>query len=119
VTTWFRTYYEDEDLWLYFEAGVDGWAVRQVELRASDLSAVTAACLDEVLHLRDRADLAAMQRYEQQFGVLSEGSLDGWREQLRAEEMAQGEFERVWSRARAARGLSLSGPVPCRRTPRS
>lgn len=20
MTTWFRTYYEDEDLWLYFEA---------------------------------------------------------------------------------------------------
>ena len=101
MTTWFRTYDEDADLWLYFEVGADGWAMRQVELRASDLGAVTAASLEEVLHLRDHADLAAMQRYEQEFGVLSEGSLDGWREQSGVEEVAQGEFERVWREARA------------------
>jgi hypothetical protein len=94
-------YYEDEVLWLYFEAGADGWASRQVELRAGDLSPVTAASLDEVLHLRDHADLAAMQRYERQFGVLSEGSLEGWQEQPRAEEITQDEFERVWREARA------------------
>lgn len=29
MTTWFRTYYEDEDLWLYFEADDEGWAARQ------------------------------------------------------------------------------------------
>ncbi len=107
VTTWFRTYYEDEDLWLYFEAGADGWAMRQVELRASDLGVVTAASLEEVLYLRDHADLAAMQRYEQQFGVLSEGSLEGWQDQPRAEQVEHGEFERVWSQARAA----LAGSV--------
>ncbi|MEU9366748.1 hypothetical protein AB0D71_18805 [Streptomyces avermitilis] len=28
MTTWFRTYYEDEDLWLYFEADDEGWAAR-------------------------------------------------------------------------------------------
>ncbi len=33
MTTWFRTYYEDEDLWLYFEADDGGWAARQVEVR--------------------------------------------------------------------------------------
>ena len=101
MTTWFRTFDEDEDLWLYFEVGADGWAMRQVELRASDLGAVTAASLKEVLRLRDHADLATMQRYEQQFGVLAEGNLDGWQEQPRVEEITQGEFERVWCEARA------------------
>lgn len=33
MTTWFRTYYEDEDLWLHFEADDEGWAARQVEGR--------------------------------------------------------------------------------------
>ena len=69
---WFRTYYEDEDLWLYFEADGEGWAARQVEVRGKDSRAVTAASLEEVLHLRDHADLAAMSRYEQQYGVLAE-----------------------------------------------
>jgi hypothetical protein len=32
MTTWFCTYYEDEDLWLYFEADDEGWAARQVEV---------------------------------------------------------------------------------------
>lgn len=69
--------------------------MRQVELRASDLGAVTAASLEEVPYLRDHADLAAMQRYEQRFGVLCEGSLDGWQKQPRVEEMTRGEFERA------------------------
>ncbi|MEU9609718.1 hypothetical protein [Streptomyces sp. NPDC048057] len=33
MTTWFRTYYEDEDLFLYFEDADDGWSTRQVEVR--------------------------------------------------------------------------------------
>jgi hypothetical protein len=28
MPTWFRTYYEDEDLWLHFEADDGGWAAR-------------------------------------------------------------------------------------------
>jgi len=43
--TWFRTCDEDEGLWLYFEVGADGWAMRQVERRASDLGVVATACL--------------------------------------------------------------------------
>ncbi|MFG2976226.1 hypothetical protein ACGFYY_25000 [Streptomyces sp. NPDC048331] len=62
MTTWFRTYYEDEDLWLYFEADDEGWAARQVEVRRQDSRPVTAASLEEVLHLRDHADVGAMFR---------------------------------------------------------
>ncbi|MFE6398134.1 hypothetical protein [Streptomyces alboflavus] len=50
MTTWFRTYCEDDDLWLYFEADDAGWAARQVEVRGQDSRPVTAASLEEMLH---------------------------------------------------------------------
>ncbi|MER6108416.1 hypothetical protein ACWGPD_05495 [Streptomyces hirsutus] len=100
MTTWFRTYYEDEDLWLYFEADDEGWAVRHVEVRGGGSRPVTAASLAEVLHLRDHADLAAMGRYERKYGVLAEGSLDGWRDQPHAAEISVEEFEHLWAGAR-------------------
>ena len=53
MTTWFRTYFEDEDVWQYFEEGADGWASRQVDVRGADSRPLTAASLAEVLHLRD------------------------------------------------------------------
>jgi hypothetical protein len=107
VATWFRTYVEDEDVWQYFEEGADCWASRQVEVRGADARPLTAASLDEVLHLRDHHDLVAMQRYERRFGVLSETTLDGWREAPGAQEITQAEFERLWIEARSV----LSGAV--------
>ncbi|GIG62950.1 hypothetical protein Lfu02_73220 [Longispora fulva] len=106
MTSWFRTYYEDEDLWLYFEADDEGWAARQVEVRGADSAPVMAASLQDVLRLRDCADLAAMRQYEQQFGVLAEGSLDGWQDQQHAVEISGEEFERLWAEARRALGGS-------------
>ncbi|MFI7345303.1 hypothetical protein ACIBSR_03395 [Streptomyces sp. NPDC049936] len=106
MTTWFRTYYEDEDLWLYFEADDEGWAARQVEVRGQDPRPVTAVSLEEVLHLRDRDDLAAMAQYERQFGVLAEGHMDGWRNQPQAAEISVEEFERLWAEARRTLGGS-------------
>lgn len=60
MPTWFRTYYEDEDLRLYFEADDEGSAARHIEVRGKDLRPVTAASSAEVLHLRDHADLAVI-----------------------------------------------------------
>ncbi|WP_331769245.1 hypothetical protein OG948_36255 (plasmid) [Embleya sp. NBC_00888] len=102
MTTWFRIYHEDEDLWLCFDADDEGWATRQVDVRGADAQPVTAASLEEVLQLRDHADPAAMGRYERQFGVLSDGSLAGWRDQPRAGEISAEEFERLWAAARPA-----------------
>ncbi|WP_329562003.1 hypothetical protein [Kitasatospora sp. NBC_01266] len=104
MTTWFRTYYEDEDLWLYVEADDEGWAARQVEVRGEDSRPVVAASLVEVLHLRDHADVAAMGRYERQYGVLAEGLMDGWQDQPHAAEISAEEFEQLWAAARRALG---------------
>lgn len=106
MATWFSTYNEDEDLWLYFEADDEGWATRQVEIRGQHSRPVTAASLEEVLHLRDHAELAAMGRYEQRYGVLAEGPVDGWQNQPQAAEISAEEFERLWIEARQALGDS-------------
>lgn len=100
MAIWFRTYHEDEDLWQYFEAGDDGWVTRQVELGVRDARPVTAASLAEVLHLRDHADAAVMRRYEQRFGILAAGEVEGWRDQPLAIEVSAEEFELVWVQAR-------------------
>ncbi|MBB5938616.1 hypothetical protein [Streptomyces zagrosensis] len=62
--------------------------------------------MEEVLHLRDHADLAAMFRYERQYGVLAEGPMDGWQGQPQAAEISAEEFERLWAEARLALGDS-------------
>jgi hypothetical protein len=104
---WFRTYHEEEDLWIFIEADAEGRAARQVEVRAPDSTPVTAASLAEVLSLRDRADLAAMRRYEHRYGILAEGPVDGWAGEPQAAEISAVEFEQVWGRAR--RILDASG----------
>ncbi|MFE4668978.1 hypothetical protein ACFRI7_35115 [Streptomyces sp. NPDC056716] len=102
LAIWFRTYYEEDDLWLYFEADDEGWAVRQVEVRGEGSRPVTAASLAEVLHLRDHVGPAGMGRYEQRYGVLADAVLEGWRDQPRAAEISAAEFERLWVEARRA-----------------
>lgn len=101
MTTWFRTYYEDEDLWLYFEADDEGWAARHVEVRGKESGPVMAASLEEVLHLRDHADRAAMGSYERHYGVLAEAVLDGWQDPPQASEISAEEFELFVGRGQA------------------
>lgn len=59
---------------------------------------MTAASLEEGLHLRDHADLAAMFRYKRQCGALAEGPMDGWQGQPQAAEISAEEFERRWAK---------------------
>ncbi|MFF1409206.1 hypothetical protein ACFVX6_05305 [Streptomyces sp. NPDC058289] len=106
MASWIRTYYEDEDLWLYFEADDEGWVARQVEIRGKDSRPMTAASLEEVRYVRDHADLSAMFRYDGQYGILAEGPLDGWRDQPEAAEISEEEFERLWADARRCLGGS-------------
>lgn len=104
TTTWFRTYYEDEDRWLYFETDEEGWAARHIEIGGEDARPRTAACLKEVLHLRDHADLAAMVRHERQYGILADAPLDGWQDQPSTAEITEEEFEGLWAEARRVLG---------------
>lgn len=113
MTSWFRTFIAgDEDRWQYFEADEEGYPLREVELRAADLTPVTAAAAVELRHLRDHAGLAAMRRYEQQFGCLAEGKVNGWEGEAGARELSAEEFAQLWTRARDALGgiPDLTGP---------
>ncbi|MCC3772641.1 hypothetical protein [Streptomyces sp. UNOC14_S4] len=104
MTTWFRSYDEDEDLWLYFEVDDEGWAVRQAEVRRVDARPVTAASQEEVLYLREHAEIAAMVRYEEQYGILSELPLEDWQDEPGVVEVSPEEFERLWAEARRVLG---------------
>ncbi|MFJ7048788.1 hypothetical protein ACIQVC_36100 [Streptomyces sp. NPDC101112] len=56
--------------------------------------------------MRDHADLAAMGRYERQYGVLAEGPMDGWQDHPQSAEISAEEFERLWVEARRFLGDS-------------
>ncbi|MFI5609465.1 hypothetical protein [Amycolatopsis sp. NPDC051903] len=97
---WIRYYWGEDDATCYLEIGGDGWAVRHVELQGPDRRPVTAAALDEVLHIRDHGELADMQVYERRYGVLAEGDVRGWDESHQVVEISGAEFEQVWVAAR-------------------
>ncbi|WDT54088.1 TniQ family protein [Streptomyces sp. G7(2002)] len=101
-TRWIRSYYDDLDTWSYFELDSEGWALRHVDLQGPTLKPVTAAALSEVLGIRDSGDRTAMAVYQHTYGILAEGSLDGWEETDCAAEITSTEFERVWGPAREA-----------------
>lgn len=59
-----------------------------------------AASLAEVLEIRDRGDHAALVAYEQRYGVLAEGTLEGRQEANGTAEITRQEFESTWAAAR-------------------
>ncbi|MER5666620.1 hypothetical protein [Streptomyces mirabilis] len=110
MVMWFRTYDLPRDLWQHFEGDEEGRVLRQVDLRGDDGTPVVAASLEEVLRLQERADIPTMSRYEQRYGLVSEGRTMGWEEALRADAISAEEFERVWLDAR--RTLGTTPPPP-------
>jgi hypothetical protein len=99
-TRWIRSYYDDLDTWSYVELDAEGWALRHVDLQGPTLRPVTAAALGEALDIRDRGDRTALAVYQHKYGILAEGSLDGWQETDSAAEITATEFERIWASAR-------------------
>ncbi|MCX5266658.1 TniQ family protein [Streptomyces sp. NBC_00199] len=102
ATRWIRSYYDELDTWSYFELDNESWALRHVDLQGPTLQPVTAAALSEVLGIRDQRDQTAMADYEHKYGILAEGSLDGWQDTQSATEITAAEFERIWASAREA-----------------
>ena len=110
MAMWIRTYDEARGLWQYFEGDEEGWVVRQVDLRGDDGTPVTAASLEEVLRLQERADTATMSRYEQCYGVVAEGRLTGWEKASSVDVISAEEFEKTWLDARRALGATAPPP---------
>ncbi|MFI1253198.1 hypothetical protein ACH4U6_05225 [Streptomyces netropsis] len=84
MTSWFRSYWDEEDIWFYFEVGDDGWVSRQAELHGAGLRPVAAA-----------RDTDSDTRY----GITAESPVSEW-EGFVPEPLAAEQFEMVWATAR-------------------
>jgi hypothetical protein len=91
-----RCYWDEEDIWFYFEADAEGWVIRQIELQGPDLAPIAAASLDEWQQARDAGRLA---QYESRFGITAELPVSEW-EGHNPEHLTSAEFEEVWVLAR-------------------
>ncbi|WP_405985266.1 hypothetical protein [Streptomyces sp. NBC_00872] len=94
MTMWFRSYWDEEDIWFYFEVGDDGWVSRQAELQGPELRP-----------LADAQDTDSDSRY----GITAESPLSEWEGHV-AEQLTAEQFESVWAAAR--RQLSAH-PASC------
>jgi hypothetical protein len=84
VTRWFRSYWDEEDTWFYFEVGDDGWVSRQVELEGPALRPVAAASAEE---------------NDARYGFTAELPVSEWGGHVE-EPLARQDFEDVWAAAR-------------------
>ncbi|MFF1709879.1 hypothetical protein [Streptomyces sp. NPDC058268] len=96
MTTWRRCYWDEEDIWFYFEVGAEGWVTRQIELQGSALTPIAAAALDEWQRAQDAGRL---DEYDSRFGLTAELPVSEW-EGHDPEELTSDQFEEVWGMAR-------------------
>ncbi|MEV5738657.1 hypothetical protein AB0L30_01250 [Microbispora rosea] len=96
MTRWFRAYWDEEDVWFYFEVDADGWVTRQVELRGPDGMPVAAASPAEW----EQAQAAGrLGRYEATYGLTAETPVQEW-EGYEPHTLTSAEFDDTWNRAR-------------------
>ncbi|MFF4169830.1 hypothetical protein [Streptomyces sp. NPDC001744] len=91
-----RCYWDEEDVWFYFEVDAEGWVVRQVELEGPELVPIAAASLAEWQEARE-AD--RLDEYDSRFGSTAELPVPEW-EGHGPEQLTFEEFEEVWGAAR-------------------
>ncbi|EST32815.1 hypothetical protein [Streptomyces niveus] len=104
-----RCYWDEEDIWFYFEVDAEGWVIRQVELEGPELTPVVAASLAE---WQRACDAGRLDEYDRRFGITAELPVSEW-EGHDPEELTSEEFEDVWVRARCriASGQLTSRPI--------
>lgn len=84
VTRWFRSYWDEEDTWFYFEVSDDGWVNRQVELEGPALRPIVAASTED-----DDA----------RYSFTAESPVTDW-EGYVEEPLTLQNFEEIWAEAR-------------------
>jgi len=91
-----RRYWDEEDLWFYFELDEEGWVTRQVELEGSSGRPVTAASISEWF---EELEAGRIQLYQARFGGLADKPIS--QDELGEYELVVGDdFEELWRRAR-------------------
>ncbi|MFC8661961.1 hypothetical protein [Streptomyces sp. NPDC057199] len=91
-----RCYWDEEDIWSYFEVDAEGGVIRQVELEGPELIPIAAASLAEWQRARDAGRLGD---YDSRFGITAELPVSEW-EGHDPEQLTFEEFEDVWGLAR-------------------
>lgn len=84
MTRWFRSYWDEEDTWFYFEVGDDGWVRRQAELEGPARRPIVAAAAED-----DDA----------RYGSTAESPVTDWEGHVE-EPLSRRGFEGVWAAAR-------------------
>jgi hypothetical protein len=91
-----RCYWDEEDIWFYFEVDAQGWVIRQVELKGLDSSPIAAASRME---WQRACDAGRLDEYDHRFGITAELPVSEWEGHDR-ERLTSDEFEKVWGAAR-------------------
>ncbi|MFF3873013.1 hypothetical protein [Streptomyces sp. NPDC001978] len=91
-----RCYWDEEDVWFYFEVDSEGWVIRQVELERPELTPIAAASFAEWQRARDAGRL---DEYDSRFGITAELPVSEW-EGHDPEQLTSEEFEEAWGSAR-------------------
>ncbi|MFD7841275.1 hypothetical protein [Streptomyces sp. NPDC059761] len=96
MTRWLRCFWNEEDVWFYFELDADGQVIRQIELQEPGLTPLAAASLDEWQRAQEAGHLA---EYETKYGLTAELPFQEW-EGHEPSWLSAEEFEEVWTAAR-------------------
>ncbi|MER6114791.1 hypothetical protein [Streptomyces sp. NPDC001743] len=96
MTTWMRCYWDEEDIWFYFEVDAEGWVIRQIELEGPDPTPIAAASLEEWQRAHD---VGRLDEYDSRFGITAELPVSEW-EGHDPLPLTSEEFEEVWRTAR-------------------
>lgn len=94
--SWTRCYWDEEDVWFYFEVNSEGWVTRQVELQGPGLTPIPAASLEE---WQLAQDAGCVDGYDSRFGMTAELPVSEW-EGHGPVQLTSEEFEEVWGPAR-------------------
>lgn len=70
-----RCYWDEEDVWFYFEVDEDGWVTRQVELQGPGLTPIAAASLAE---WQQAHEAGRLDEYDTRFGITAELPVSAW-----------------------------------------
>ncbi|MYT19559.1 hypothetical protein GTW69_04515 [Streptomyces sp. SID7760] len=96
MTTWMRCYWDEEDVWFYFEVDAEGWVTRQIELEGPELTPIAAASLAE---WQQASDTGRLDEYDSRVGITAELPVSEW-EGHDPEQLTSAEFDEVWHSAR-------------------
>lgn len=70
-----RCYWDEEDVWFYFEVDAGGWVTRQIELQGPELTPIAAASLNEWQQAHEPGRL---DEYDNRFGITAELPVSEW-----------------------------------------